>query len=68
MERQRSVDVEALTEEQLENIQKALGVKMNEIIAEAKAKANKYLNVYGLEAHMQFELNPIQKDNNLKGN
>ena len=54
--RQRQVDVESMSDEQIDNLRKTLSPKLNEIIKEALAKADRYLDVYGMKANMQFEI------------
>lgn len=50
----RFVDVEKLTDEQLEVVREQLGSKVREIEDEACEKANKFLSVYGLEVKMKI--------------
>jgi hypothetical protein len=54
MDRIRKIDVETLTNEQLEDIQKKLSAKSMEILEKAKQDLNKYYNVYGLEVVLMF--------------
>lgn len=68
MERIKKVDLESVSEEQFEIIQEMLNKKMTEIVNKAVSDANKYLNVYGIQARMVLELKPVQpisQDQNL---
>jgi hypothetical protein len=56
-ERVRKVDVEKMSVEQADLVQKELSAKMNDIIQKAITEANKYLNIYGMSAKMAFQIN-----------
>lgn len=62
IDRTRKVDLNKMTREQADMIQDTLSLKMNEIVQKAIADANKYLNVYGIQAKMLIELNQIEED------
>jgi len=49
MERIRKVDLDSMPQEQFEQVEKALGKKVQEIIGKTVTDLNTYLNVYGLE-------------------
>ena len=53
IERQRSVDVDTLTDEQLQALTAALSEKIKIIVDKACADANRYLEVYNMHAKMQ---------------
>lgn len=61
MNRTRFVDVESLPEDQLEQIQQQLGNKIREIVDQACEQANKFLNVYGMEAKMDIVIQELPK-------
>lgn len=58
--RTRTVNVDELSDEQLEVIQQQLSSKITGIIDKACEDANKFLNVYGLQAKMQIVIQPIE--------
>jgi len=60
-ERKRSVDIEKLDEDTVNNIQESLIKKITKINDDAVKKANKLLNIYGLEVKMQFLMQKIEK-------
>lgn len=65
MDRVRKVDINNLPEEQLKEIEAKLTAKLREIIDDSVAKANRLLNIYGMEAVMGFELRKIDENINL---
>jgi hypothetical protein len=59
MERKRSVSEEQLSrmsEEQIKKIEEAIGGKLRNLIDHACNEANKMLEIYGLQAKMQFNI------------
>ena len=54
--RERKVDVQQLDDKVVDNLQIELSKKVTEIVDEACEKANKLLNIYGLQAKMQIAL------------
>lgn len=54
--RQRKVDINSMTLEQVDDISIQLGTKIKDICQEAVEKANKLLSVYGLSAKMSISL------------
>jgi len=60
IERKRSVDISTLNEEQVELLQEQIGIKIRELVDGTIEKANKILNIYGLQAKMQIVIQ--QKD------
>jgi len=55
-ERKRSVNVEGLTDEQLESVIAQISDKILAMVNETCDKSNKLLNVYGLEAKMEIKI------------
>lgn len=58
--RKRTIDIEKLSDEQLEAIQTKLIEKINPIVAQAIKDADRFLNPYGLSAKMMFEITEKQ--------
>ena len=54
--RVRKVDIEKLSNEELEKIQAAISGKIVNIINKANEEANRVLNVYGMEVQLVMEL------------
>lgn len=54
--RERKVNLDQMSAEQVDQISLQLGEKVREICDEAVAKANKLLSVYGMTAKMQIVL------------
>lgn len=52
IDRKREVDVEQLNDEQVEVLIKEISKKVVAMVDETVEKANKMLNIYGLEAKM----------------
>lgn len=53
-ERERKVDISKMSQEQVESISQQVGDKVRQICDEACEKANKILNIYGMNAKMQI--------------
>lgn len=54
--RKRKVDVSKLNMEQVEKLQEEIGKELSKIFDEAGQKANKLLNIYGLEIKIGYEM------------
>ena len=54
--RVRKVDVDKLSNEELEKIQAAISGKIVDIINKANLDANRILNIYGMEVQLVMEL------------
>lgn len=54
--RKRSVNVNTLSAEQVEQLTEQISKKILVLVDETVAQANKMLNVYGLEAKMQIAI------------
>ena len=54
IDRKRSVDTNALSDEQVELLQEQIGTKVRDLVDATIEKANKILNIYGLQAKMQI--------------
>ena len=54
--RERKVNVENMDNEQIRVVEDQISAKLRVIIDNACEEANKLLNIYGLEAKMQFSL------------
>jgi len=61
--RERKVNVEVMSEEQAKLVEEQISAKLRTIIDGACGEANKLLNIYGLEAKMQFALNKKEAEN-----
>ena len=60
IDRKRQVDVDKLNEEQLQQLIDKLGSKVRGMVDETCERANKLLNVYGLQVKMEVVIQ--QKD------
>ena len=58
-DRVRKVDVESMDVEQVDLLAEQLGAKVRGYVDEACEKANTVLKIYGLQAKMEFVLEPI---------
>lgn len=58
-ERTRKVDVDAMTESQIDDVSKAIGEKIGNEISAVTEKIKKMLQIYGLEIKMTYILHPI---------
>jgi hypothetical protein len=54
VERERKLDINKLSKEEFDALNTQLGGIVRQICDKACAEANKYLNVYGLNAQMQI--------------
>lgn len=57
--RERKVNVEKMSNEELEALQSKISNKISSIVNNAIKESNKYLNVYGLEARMHLEIGKL---------
>lgn len=57
-DRVRKVNVEAMKVEDVEALSQVMGEKLRALIDQTCDEANKMLNIYGLEAKMQFVFQP----------
>ncbi len=64
--RERKVDLEKMSEEDLKNIEKELSKKIFQITDEAADKANQVLKIYGLKAKMLLQVTPITEEKTRK--
>ena len=64
IKRTRKVDVENLSEEQLNNLMAQIGNKLVRMVDKTVEEANKMLAIYGMKSKMQLVLE--QKNNNIK--
>ena len=56
VDRERSVNAEQLSAEQLELLAEQIGNKINGMVDDVCLKANEMLKIYGLEAKMQVAI------------
>lgn len=61
MQRERKVNVEKLSEEQLDPTAVVVGQKVNDILIAAKAEADKILAIYGLQLDLYHEIKSNSK-------
>lgn len=54
--RKRSVDVNALSRQQADRLEKEIGKQLGKIFDEAGTKANKMLNIYGLQIKIGYQI------------
>ncbi len=62
IDRIRSVDVENLSDEELERYINTISDKINLMVDDTCSKANKLLNIYGMEAKMTIVLQKRETD------
>lgn len=55
-----NVDIEKMTEEELLEVQKIISARLSEIINSANKEANDFLERYGIETHIVFEIKKKQ--------
>jgi hypothetical protein len=58
IDRKRSIDIEKIDSKDIDLLSQQLGEKVRIIVDDAVEKANKLLNIYGLQAKMQIALEP----------
>lgn len=66
-ERIRKVDVEKMTPDQADALSKQIGEKVRGIADKACDEANKILNIYGMQAKMQFVFEKLEINQKTKG-
>jgi hypothetical protein len=66
--RQRKINVEKMSNEELEALQAKISNKIISIVNNAVNEANKYLNVYGMEARMHLEIGQLGEFSEQKQN
>lgn len=60
-DRERKVDLNKMSVEEVDVLSVQLGAKMKAICDEAVAKANAILNIYGASAKMQIEISELDQ-------
>lgn len=58
-ERVRKVDVNAMTQEQADQIQKQIAAEMARIMDEANTKCNEFLNIYGMQSKIHYTITQL---------
>lgn len=66
--RERKVNVEAMSVEQVDELSAQIHEKMEQISQEACEKANKILNIYGLNAKMSIKIKKLSTKTKASGN
>jgi hypothetical protein len=66
--RQRKINVEKMSNEEIEALQAKIANKIISIVNNAVNEANKYLNVYGMEARMHLEIGKLGEFSEQKQN
>lgn len=61
-ERERKVDVDALTAEQVDRLSEQIGKEIAKIMDEANISCNKLLGVYGLRTTISYEIVKIEAE------
>ena len=54
LQRERKLDINKLSPEQVDVVSKQIGEKIKQICDKASEEANRLLNVYGMQAKMQI--------------
>jgi len=62
IDRERKVNVKNINDDQLELLIAEISKKITKMVDSVCDKANRMLNVYGLQAKMQIAIQPIEKD------
>lgn len=57
--RERKINVDKMSNEELEALQAKLTDKISTIVNDAVSEANKYLKIYGMEARMHLEIGKL---------
>lgn len=65
-DRPRKVDVNALTQEQVDQIQKQIATEMAKIMDDANVKCNAMLNIYGLQTKIHYKIVQISENTDKK--
>lgn len=58
-ERVRKVDVNKMTEEQAAQLQKQIATEMARIMDEANTKCNEFLNIYGMQSKINYQITQL---------
>ena len=61
-DRIRRVDLDSLKEEQVDKLALQLGKKAGEIITKAQEECNKFLEIYGVQIKIGYDLIPKNKE------
>ena len=56
IERERKVDLEKMNESQLSTLEKEMAKKLESILVNAAKEANQFLNIYGIQIKIAYEL------------
>lgn len=59
VDRVKKVDVNQMSEEQIDVISQSLGEKVNEVLLKSKEDCEKLLSIYGLSLEVSFKISPI---------
>lgn len=60
--RRRKIDVESMTQEQLDSLMSSIGVKIGELLNKCKNECDAYLNSVGLELVLVYSVTKIGED------
>jgi hypothetical protein len=63
-DRKRSIDINKLTIEQVDELGAQIGAKATEICEEAAVKLNRILNIYGMNAKIAIAFEPLTPGSN----
>lgn len=61
IDRERKVDLNKMSEEQLSTLEKTMSDKLQKILTNAAKEANNFLNIYGIEIKIAYELQQKQQ-------
>ena len=61
IDRERKVDLDKMSEEQIGMLEKKMSEKLQDILSRASKEANNFLNIYGIEIKIAYELQPKQQ-------
>ena len=59
--RERKVNLESMSKEQLENLEIQMAKKLEDILSKAANEANGLLNIYGIKIKIAYELQQTQE-------
>lgn len=59
----RKVDLDGLSQKELEDLSKRLGNKISDIISQASEEANQVAKIYGLEVILSWNIQMANKEN-----
>lgn len=63
-DRKRSININGLSIEEVDNLGAQIGAKATEICQEAAVKLNKILNIYGMNAKIAIAFEPLTPGSN----